>query len=518
MMKSAGRSATAPAPSPLAIADALGIALLAAGLLAVGYLRSRHRMFWGDEIMGALTLGQPTWSGVLKFWHAGIDSSGIWYYVFVRPWVALFGIGELSLRLFSAVGIALSAAIIWITARRFYSILPVAASVAFVYSSTSALRWQLSNGRTYGVFMAASALVLYLIFRGEDESNRRPSLLFLLASFAAYTLLAGSHILGALYVGGFLGIQLLLDLAARRFRPTLYLAALCSFAVVLFSRVNLQATAALGKPSFWTLRPALRYLVQFTIVTDPRVHLVLFALLLLAFFSFRFRPQRMTVYVVLVGFLGLNLLMFEISRHATSIYVDRYLMPFAFALTLLMCEAFTQLREADLRFPTLRSALPVAVLLLALWNARHPDIYHVPPLPYPDYTTGLLQSLPPGLPVVDTDAASFVELHYYHPDGLGHALLYPTDWPIALDPANTGGVSGFHEMDNFKAVGIYADSIQPADQILSQNRDFIVLVNRTHPTVWVDRRILGNPRYQVTYRMLFKNDMNVFDVWQVHTL
>jgi hypothetical protein len=475
-------------------------------------------MFWGDEIMGALTLGQPTWSGVLKFWHAGIDSSGIWYYVFVRPWVALFGIGELSLRMFSAAGIFLSAAIVWITARRFYSVLPVAASVAFVYTSTAALRWQLSNGRCYGVFMVASALVVYLIFRGEDESNRRPSLLFLLATFAAYTLLAGSHILGALYVFGFLGIQFLVDLAARRFRPTPYVAALCSFVVVFVSRANLHATAALGKPSFWTVRPALRYLIDFNVVTDPRVHLILFTLLLLAFFSFRLRPQRKPVYVVLLGYLGLNLLMFEISRHATSIYVDRYVMPFAFALILLMCEAFTQLREADLRFPMLRSALPAAVLLLALWNARHGDT-HEPDYPYPNYTAELLQSLPPGIPVVDTDVASFVELHYYHPDGLGHALLYPTDWPVALDPANTGGVSGPHEMDNFESVGIYADSIRPTSQILAQNRDFLIITaHGPSPNLWLARRILSNPNYRVTRLAVFQNDINSFDIWQVHTL
>jgi hypothetical protein len=112
------------APARLGYPDAIGILLLSVLLLSLSYFRSRHRMFWGDEIMGWLVLKQPDWKSLLHLWDAGIDSSGIWYYVFGRPWIALFGASEISLREYSAAGIAATAAILWIAARRFYSILP----------------------------------------------------------------------------------------------------------------------------------------------------------------------------------------------------------------------------------------------------------------------------------------------------------------------------------------------------------------------------------------------------------
>ena len=37
---------------PLQLADLLGICLLTATLLILSYFRSRHYIFWGDEIMG----------------------------------------------------------------------------------------------------------------------------------------------------------------------------------------------------------------------------------------------------------------------------------------------------------------------------------------------------------------------------------------------------------------------------------------------------------------------------------
>jgi hypothetical protein len=73
-------------------------------------------------------------------------------------------------------------------------------------------------------------------------------------------------------------------------------------------------------------------------------------------------------------------------------------------------------------------------------------------------------------------------------------------------------------MDNFKAVGIDAAFIQNTARVLAQNRDFIVLVNHTYPSLWFQRRVLSNPSYHVTHLALFKNDINIFDLWQVHTL
>jgi hypothetical protein len=476
------------APTKLGAVDLIGIILLVAALFVLSYFHSSHRMFWSDEIMGLLVLRQPNWHSLMHLWDAGIDSSGIWFYVLGRPWISLFGASEVSLREFSAFGVAGSLVVLWVTARRYYSVLQVSASIAFVVSASRALNWQLSNGRTYGLFLLANSLVLSLLLAGEEKEHARPSNKFLLATFAAYAFLVGSHILGALYAAGYLGMQIAFDLRSRRFRPWLYLCAICSFGMVLVSRANLLSTAALGKPTFWTSKPALRNLLSSTIVLDKRVVVTVAGLMLLLLLSIRFQPQRDPVYRVLIGFMSLDVVIFSYSRATTSIYVDRYLLPFSLVAILLLCELFCQLREVDTYLPGLRAVAP-AVLFLACIPLNFASRYLQTPLPYPDYTTSLLSTLPAGVPVVDTDVGSYVEMEFYHHGSIGRPWFFPLDPEVTLDPSNFGGVSGFHEMDNFKSTGLYADGLVPTDQILNNLHDFVVI---THflPTAWMKRRIL----------------------------
>ena len=512
---------TSTSSSRLTIVDAAGIFLLCVFLLIVSYFRSRHRMFWGDEMMGSFVLKQPTWSGLLRWWNAGIDSSGIWFYVLGRPWIALFGASEVSLREFSAVGIAAAVSVFWIAARRFYSVLPVAAATLFFIASSPILRWQLANGRTYGIFMLACAVLLYLIVRGQDEDATRPTPLFLLATFAAYAFLAGSHILGLLYSAAFLGIQIALDLYSRRLRPLLYLSAACATGlVVFFSSVNIKATVALGKPSFWTVRPRFRDLLTSHVLVNHRVFAVLGILILLTALFFQVRRLRMPVYIIFLGFVALYLLFFAISRVSTSIYVDRYLMPFYFAEVFLLCELLTQLHDAKAPWPRLRAGLPFLILLLAVPEFFLPR-FQVLWFPFTDYTNDMLAALPPGLPVVDTDPGSFIEVEFYHRGAIGRPWLFPVDWEVALDHANTGGVSGYHELDNFKTFGIYADDILPGADILAHNREFIVL--STKPDLWLEHRILANPHFTATRIGTFRSSVNAMDgnsfgIWLVKAL
>ena len=475
--------------------DALGIALLAAALLLCSYLQSRQRMFWGDEMMGVYVLDAGSWAHFLERWRSGIDSSGFWFYVFAKPWEWIFGPATaLRLRLFSAAGVATSAGLIWITARRFYSLPIVAVSVSLVFFDINVLRWQLSNGRCYGVFLAATALVLFLLFKGEEEAYRRPSPWFLAGTALAYDILAGAHILGMVYAGALLAIQIALDLRARRLRLSLYAAAIAGIVVIFgFSLGNIRTTTALGKPAFWTTRPSMHDLLLSSDFSSSAVRTVLLVLLALSFFSLRKRPARVPVYIVLFGFVLLDVAFFAISALSTSIYVDRYLVPFAFALILLCAELLTQLREADLLHPRLRAAAPV---LVALYGVHLFPPLHSYPFPYPDYTGSLLARLPPGLPVVDTDVASFVEVEFYHHGHIPQPFLFPIDPEVTLDPHNLGGVSGFHEMDNFRRLGLDTPDLQPTSTILSGPTDLLVITGSS-TRAWLQRRLLDTGRYDV---------------------
>lgn len=450
-------------------------------------------MFWGDEIMGDYTLNAGSWHTFLQRWHAGIDSSGFWFYVFAKPWEMLFGRSEVSLRLFSASGVATSAAILWITARRFYSTTAVAIAIAVPYLDLVVLRWQLSNGRSYGVLMSAAALVIWLIVKGQSDSLRRPGWGFLALTFCTYDILTGCHILGILFAGMFLCVQIVADLRGRRLRIPLYVAAAVGMAAIeLFSLQNIRSTTALGKPVFWTNRPHMNALWFMSAELNNPLRVLLVGLLLLTLLQLRRKPGRDILYLVFLGFLGLYFLYVLVSQISTSIYVDRYMLPFVLGLSLLLAELLTQLGEHSSRRVYVLTATAVALWGLVCLPARHPFVY-----PLPDYTGALLASLPPGLPVVDSDIASFVEVEYYHHGRMGRPFLCPLDPGVTADVANTGGVSGYREMDNFFLVGLDSPDLQPTSTILARYPHFLALTGGW-PTIWLSKRILQNPAYRAT--------------------
>jgi hypothetical protein len=139
-----------------------------------------------------------------------------------------------------------------------------------------------------------------------------------------------------------------------------------------------------------------------------------------------------------------------------------------------------------------------------------------PWLPVPNYTAAVLALAQPSLPVVDTDVGSYVEMEFYHHGQFGRPFLFPVDWQVALDPHTVGGVSGFHEMDNFKAMDLYADGIVPTADILSRYPDFLVITGKD-PTMWLKRRILDNPAYQAVKQASYgKGQIVELDIWRVH--
>ena len=180
--------------------DYLGLLLLIIACFIAAILQSRTGSLWSDEIFGFLVLHQPTLARTLLLWRNGVDSSGFWYEIVGRLWMQTFGTSTLALRLYSTTAVVGAAAALWAAARRLYSFPVVAASMTFLFANSLVVRWQLANGRTYGLMLFAVALVFYFIIRSDEEDQLHPSSLFLFGAFAANVLLAGSHILGPVYV------------------------------------------------------------------------------------------------------------------------------------------------------------------------------------------------------------------------------------------------------------------------------------------------------------------------------
>ena len=499
--------------------DILLITLLFALFLFASWFRSRNRIFWSDEIMGWFVLRQDTWPHLLQLWRAGIDSSGIFYYVFARQWLALFGPSELTLHLFSAFGIALSATITWFAARRFFPIQVVAAVVPLMFFLNRTALWQLANGRTYGLLMTAIALAAYALIRTGPETADANRPWPLLLTFLALLLLVGSHILGTLFWGAFFAGFLTRDLWFRIFRPRLYSAALAALIVVPFSWRNIQATAALGKPTFWTLKPPpldlFRGLGDYSRFTEGILAAAFLALLVTILIARSkgtrppvFNPAYPSFYFALAVFPFLLLVMFAVSHVSTSIFVDRYLLPMLVGDALFVCALLGRCFEIMPPGPAPRALFSIAALLVFgvvyQKNLRFESVY-----PQRDYTPALLAALPEGEPIVMTSVGSFAEMVFYHNrDGI---FLTPVDWSIQLDPDNgPGGVSGLHEMENWKAMGLYSKQIQPTPEILRGKPHFAVVSDDQH-TLWFRRYIAANPLYRSTEGKPF----GTLHIWQV---
>ena len=506
--------------------DWIGIATAAALFLLMSFIRSSGTIFWSDEIMGWLVLRERSFPRLLHSWWAGADSSGIFFYVFGRPWLAIFGATERSLRLFSAAGVATACGLMWACARRFYSLGVVAAILPLTLFFHRTLLWQLSNGRTYGIFLAAIAFVAYAF--AITDSARPLTGRLLALTFAAHLLLVGSHILGPLYSGIFLCGLVLRDLLQQTLRPRLYLAGAAGWLMLLVSYRNLTATAALGKPAFWTFRPHRHeFFLGFT-AGNRRLRQAIALLLLLAIITFlrdRFfrrslagRPPLLANQIVtrltLIGtFFACVPVLFLLSRVTTSVFVDRYLLPILLGDALLLCELATRILDGWPINLFLRRGLFATMLLLLARTLKRdlpllPDEY-----PQRDYTAALLHLIPPGVPAVITNPGIFAEMVFYQNQNA--TFLTPVDWPVTLDHAsNPGYVSGTHEMENWKKLGYFSQQIQSTDTILAGNPRFLVIAEEGQ-AVWFERRIATSAQFSTKDLGRLMEAANPLHLWMV---
>jgi hypothetical protein len=480
--------------------DWILLSLTIVAFFLLTWFRRHHAMLWNDEIMGWTTLAQPTWKRVIQVWWSGVDSSGIFFNLFARPWLQIFGWTELSLRLWSSTFVSLSLAVAWMTARRFAPLTVVAFGLPFVYLTNHTVVQQLNNGRTYGVLLLGVALVSYVLLRTDPADS--PYSFWL--PFLAFALLCGSHTLGVLFLCVFLGAFVLRDVLAYVLQWKIYLAALTAVLLVLpLSWKNIQADIDMGKPTFWTPKPTLGGLLLGFGDFSLQVLIVL-AVALLVFLALRvMQPaerreplvtrERLSLYCLLAVFPALELTMFALSLLGKSIFMDRYMIPIALGNAFLLCELMVRIGKLQPLPPRLQLGLigiaSASIVALFFTDLRRSG------LPQRDYTTDFLAALPPGKCVVITDTSRFIEMMHYH--SKDREMLSPTDWKIQVDPDFGGGGASFlHEMEDWKAMGIYADNIQPTEQILATHRSFIMVSDRPH-TLWFRRYIQSNPAYRV---------------------
>jgi mannosyltransferase len=226
----------------------------AALTLAVSLIGMGTPSLWLDE---AATISMTTRSyGEMLRVFPHLDLVHALYYLVMKPWVALFGTGEIAMRLPSALAMAAAAAGVTVVGRRCTG--PAAGLAAGLVwaAGPQTSRWA-QEARSYAMTAAVAVLATYLLVRALDRDEQRPWRWF--AGYVpAVAVLGLLHLHGALLLAAH-GVTLLIIRPRAgiwvRWLVSSVLAALPLVALALAAQDQKRQVTWLPEPSWkvaWT--------------------------------------------------------------------------------------------------------------------------------------------------------------------------------------------------------------------------------------------------------------------------
>jgi hypothetical protein len=443
------------------------------------------RLLWEDEVLGWSMLRDRSWRHMFYSWWHGADGGGALFYITGRLWFLPFGDSNLSFRSYSATCFAVAFVIVWLLARQFYSLPAVSFGVLVGWFLSPALAPHMGEGRFYGLFVAATAAAAYFVLRSIETPQTTPRAHA--ATFIVFSVLVTSHILGIFYGGALLLGWFVADaLQGRRCIP-LYLTALGSGVWLIPSWPAIRASAAVGKPHFWTTQPTFFNFLLGYVGGSLRAAIIGFFIIasLLLLMLWRSKRelvwaaarQRMPVLVLMGALFLIPLLFYAEGFVAAPLFNTRYMQPVALATVIFFAEIVTQVDTLLSVRVQLRPVLVGVVCAATLAMVLQYDLVYLPRYVAPqlDYAAELSSALPPDVPIVCEDAFTFTELMRDESDSKVR-YEYLLDWENAVkDTAPVLEVTQFHLMENWRRVGFYGDHIAYRDEFLSHSRYFLVM-------------------------------------------
>jgi hypothetical protein len=501
-----------------------------ASLIISCFIWSSRKQAWMDEIF--------TWKEAsdLSLWHLywaiqhGADGGQPLFYTTVWLWVKTFGASVLSLRLYSCAAMCGALLVTWRCIRRVYGLWATAFGVLWMWGSAGLLLDQNAEGRFYGLYMLAVAVVVDVYLRLTARST--PTRLLLLYTFLAQAALVSTHVLGLFYSGIILLALVLFDALDGRFRIKVYLFYAAGWLALLVWFPAIRASMAAGKPHGWIPVPNLsRFfdsffywdflswlsLIQshfpdwlFQICRQGVRLAILFPIVTLLFSTVRKLlkskwPMSLTQEdaLLLAGFalLSMPILLFAVSHLLTPVLVARYVLPSGIGLSIILAGFAHRLSlqvpvpfKAAQRVVTIvvvffLAACPVSSALLrgpAGGNPRFLDVERLDGMVSPDAA------------VVVGWQQDFAKIMRYSRKPEAH-YYFLLDWPAALagPPAY---VLDYHLLRAYQDSGYYSPKIQDSHAFLCSHVDFLVLdthvlVPMEQEPTWFDFAIRNNPQF-----------------------
>jgi hypothetical protein len=501
-----------------------------ASLIISCVIWSARKQAWMDEIF--------TWKEVRdrSLWHLywaiqhGADGGQPLFYTTAWLWAKTFGASVLSLRLYSCASVCGALLVMWRCIRRVYGLWATAFGVLWIWGSAGLLLDQNAEGRFYGLFMLAVAVVVDVYLRLADPST--PTRLLLLYSLLAQAALVLTHVLGLFYSGMILLTLVLFDALAGRFRTKVYLFHAAGWLALVVWIPAIRASMAAGKPHgwipvpsfsrffdsyfFWDYLPWLS-LVQrhapeflFQICRQGVRAAIMLPIAVVLFFTARklLRAERSfsptaedALLLVAFALLSMPIVLFVVSHLLTPVFVPRYLLPSGIGVSIILAAFASRLSlyvPCSLR--VVQRTVSVVVVLFLVTCPVSSALLRGPAAGNPRFldVERLDQMVSPDAAVVVGWQQDFAKIMRYSRKPEAH-YYFLLDWPAALagPPAY---VLDYHLLHSYRDAGYYSQKIQDGHAFLCSHVDFLVLdahvlVPMEQEPTWFDFAIRNNPQF-----------------------
>jgi hypothetical protein len=501
-----------------------------ASLIISCLIWSSRKQAWMDEIF---TWKEASDRSLLHLYWAiqhGADGGQPLFYTTAWLWVKAFGASVLSLRLYSCASMCGALLVTWSCIRRVYGLWATAFGVLWMWGSAGLLLDQNAEGRFYGLFMLAVAVVVDVYLRLAARST--PTRFLLLYSLLAQAALVLTHVLGVFYSGIILLALVLFDVLAGRFRIKVYLFHAAGWLALLVWAPAIRASMAAGKPHgwipipslsrffdsyfFWGFLPWLSLLQShasgflFQVFRQGVRAAVLLPIVVVLFFTAKkvLRAKRLcaptaedALLLVAFALLSMPIVLFVVSHLLTPVFVARYLLPSGIGVSIILAAFASRLGlyVPDFLRPAQRLVTMLAVLFLvtcpvssallrgpAADNPRFLDVERLDGMVSPDAA------------VVIGWQQDFDKIMRYSRKPEAH-YYFLLDWPAALagPPAY---VLDYHLLHAYRDADYYSPKIQEGHAFLCSHTDFLVLdahalVPMEKEPTWFDFAIRNNPQF-----------------------
>lgn len=222
---------------------------------------SEKKIFWNDELYSYYFLSDPSFTEMMSAFGDKINNTPFLYFGLGWVWDKIFGSSELSLRLFSSVGIGIACLIIWRTLRKTYNFWSTAIGTLGVFCTSEIILSQNAEARMYGLFLMLSALAFWQFdYLARKSEITRWDLSFTVLIHAA---IIHTHLFGPFYSGAILFALIIRDKLLHKLQPKIYLSIIGSWFSFLLYIPAFLVQADAGTPRTWLPIPTLQDFIEF---------------------------------------------------------------------------------------------------------------------------------------------------------------------------------------------------------------------------------------------------------------